>query len=106
MSNLGDRVLGQWETEWFYPGVIVSSQAGTIEVQFDDGDRAQLRPDQIRPLILQVGSRVYARWQGGSAYYGGHISAIHGNAISIDYDDGDKETTTVGMVRIDAGDLP
>lgn len=106
MANLGDRILGQWETDWFYPGVIVGVPGGSLEVQFDDGDRAKLQPEQVRPLSLQVGIRVYARWQGGSAYYGGRISAIHGNAISIDYDDGDKETTTVSMVRIHAPDLP
>ncbi len=105
MSNIGDRILGQWEPEWFYPGVIVNSTGSVIEVQFDDGDRAQLRPDQVRPLNVQVGSRVYGRWQGGGQYYPGRISSVNGSAINIDYDDGDKEGTTVSMIRIHASDL-
>lgn len=105
MPNVGDRVLGQWEPEWFYPGVVVEATGEGFVVQFDDGDRATLNPDQVRSLSIQVGERVYGRWQGGGQYYPGRVSGVNGNAINIDYDDGDKEGTTISMVRINRADL-
>ena len=60
MATLGDRVLAFWpgEADWWYPGVIVSEAAGTYDVQFDDGDRSNLREDQVRPLAFAPGARV------------------------------------------------
>lgn len=106
MPSVGDRVLGQWEPEWFYPGVIVTEGGGTFVVQFDDGDRAQLQPNQVREMNIGTGSRVYCRWRGGPQYYPGSITAINGNAIDVSYDDGDQESTTVSMCRVNAADFP
>lgn len=103
--NVGDRVLAQWEEEWWYPGVIVASNGAGVVVQFDDGDRATLANDQARPLSYSVGNRVYCRWKGGAAYYPGVVSAVIGSAVAIEYDDGDQETTTLSMVRIHEDDL-
>ena len=103
--NIGDRVLAQWEQQWWYPGVIVAVNGAGIVVQFDDGDRAPMSIEQARPLSYSVGDRVFCRWKGGDAYYPGVVSAVIGSAISIDYEDGDKETTTLSMVRINEADL-
>lgn len=107
MPNVGDRVLAEWpqEGQWWYPGVIVSSAGSAMEVQYDDGDRATLTEAQVKPLDIRVGARVYCRWKGGGQYYPGVISSQNANAISVDYDDGDKENTTISMVRINVKDL-
>ena len=107
MPNVGDKVFAQWPfgVEWWYPGVICGEQNGSLEVQFDDGDRATLTPEQVRPLDVQSGTRVYCRWKGGGHYYPGRIAAIDGNAIQVDYDDGDKEATTVSMLRLNVNDF-
>ncbi len=106
MLRVGDRVLAQWpaEMEWWYPGVIVAVDGQNIQVQYDDGDRADLRMDQAQPLEVRIGTRVFGRWQGGTAYYPGVVSDINGSAIHINYDDGDREWSTVGMVRINRRD--
>ncbi|MDQ2985773.1 MAG: DUF4537 domain-containing protein [Armatimonadota bacterium] len=105
--NVGDRVLAQWPAEvgWWYPGTIVSTNGDTFEVQYDDGDRTTLNSSQIKPLQITAGSRVYGRWQAGAQYYPGKVSTAAGEAIHIDYDDGDKESTTVSMVRINQRDM-
>jgi hypothetical protein len=107
MANIGDRVLAKWpsETEWWYPGVVVGIEIEGIEVQYDDGDRASLAEDELMPLAIGVGSRVYGRWQGGGTYYPGMVTAATGAAIHIEFDDGDKETTSVSMVRVNESDL-
>jgi len=106
--SLGDRVLAYWPAEagWWYPATVIGTGEGQTLVQYDDGDRAPLTDDQLRPLRLGTGSRVYGRWQAGQYYYPGQITQTTGSAIHVGYDDGDEEWTTVGMVRIQQDDLP
>lgn len=106
MPNVGDRVLAQWpqEKNWWYPGVIVTEGGGVCEVQFDDGDRATLKSDQARPLAISIGDRVYCRWKGGDAYYPGKIANVVGAAIWVDYDDGDHEVTSIGLIRVNVNE--
>jgi len=105
--DVGDRVLAEWpaEIDWLYPGTVVSRDGENYEILFDDGDRAKLTVEQMRPLAIEVGVRVYGNWRSGGQYYPGRVSTVAGEAISIEYDDGDKETTTVRMVRVHRNDL-
>lgn len=107
MASIGERVLAEWpaEVQWWYPGVVVSDAGGAKEVQFDDGGRATLTDAQMVPLSIATGKRVFCRWKGGEQYYGGVVSSSVGNCIHVDYDDGDKESTSVSMVRINIADL-
>lgn len=107
MFNLGDRVLAQWPAEkvWWYPGTVVSLGDASAEIQFDDGDRSEVELSQIRELAVQVGTRVYCRWQAGQTYYPGKVSEVIGHAMRLNYDDGDQEWTAVSMIRINQNDL-
>ncbi len=106
MAILGERVLARWplEKSWWYPGVIVGT-SGELEVQFDDGGRSFVDLDEVRPLEVRVGTAIQARWKGGNAYYPGKVSAVHGHALHIAYDDGDQEVTSVCMIRIDQANI-
>lgn len=108
MPKAGDRVLAKWpaEDDWWYPAVICWAEGSRIEVQFDDGDRASLDSWQVRPLMIGEGSRVFGRWHGGPYYYPGTVSIQRGDAIHIEYEDGDREWTVVSLVRIHRADLP
>lgn len=46
--SVGARVLAQWGTGRFYPGAIASVSDAGYAVNYDDGDRATVRLDQIR----------------------------------------------------------
>ena len=100
-------MLARWpqEVQWWYPGVIVESAGGGFLVQFDDGDRSQVAANEVRPLNVSVGDRVYGRWQGGKSYFPGKVASSMANAIHIHFDDGDQEVTSVSMVRVNADDL-
>jgi hypothetical protein len=106
MPNVGDRVLAVWPVEqnWWYPGVVCAASEG-YEIQYDDGDRGVVEVEQIRPLDIRVGSRVYGRWQGGGAYYPGRVAEVVGHALHIHYDDGDREWSSVSMLRMHQDDL-
>lgn len=108
ISRVGDRVLAKWtsEWEWWYPGVVCAVEGWSIDIQFDDGDRAIVSAQDVMPLVIRETSRVHGRWQGGALYYPGSVSARVGDAIRIDYDDGDQEWTSISMVRIHRDDLP
>lgn len=108
MANIGDRVLAVWpqeQGEWWYPGVVVSDAGGAKEVVFDDGGRAAISDAEMIPLSIGAGKRVFCRWKGGDKYYGGVVSSATGGCIHINYDDGDKESTSVSLVRINRADV-
>ena len=108
MALVGDRVLARWpaEIDWWYPGVVCLVEPAKLEVQFDDGDRAELAPWEVTTLQVRVGSRVFGRWQGGPYYYPGAVTEQRGEAIHIAYDDGDQEWSTVSLIRVHQQDLP
>jgi hypothetical protein len=59
----------------------------------------------MKPLSIGVGARVFCRWQGGGQYYPGRVASVAGEAIHVQYDDGDKEDTNVRMTRVHQDDL-
>ena len=98
-ASTGDRVLGQWHDGLWYPATIRSASGNELQLAFDDGDRRTANPSQVRPLDWQVGTRVSCNWLGRGKYYRGVIGRKNGDQIFINYDDGDKEQTTVGRCR-------
>jgi hypothetical protein len=100
----GDRVLAQWSGDAFwYPGTVQGAEGGRLHVCFDDGDREWLPPEKLAPLDVKAGDRVFGRWQHGPIFYPGRVTRRDGEKIDIQYDDGDRETTTVSMVRLRRG---
>lgn len=48
---------------------------------------------------FQQGDWVLGRWQGGAYWYAGVVAGVSGDSITIQYDDGDRETTPRRNVR-------
>ena len=107
-AKLGDRVLAWWpaKQDWFYPGVVCGVRGSSLEIQFDDGGRAEVPAEEVAEFSIVPGDRVFGNWKGGGAYYPGTVSEITAHAIHIDYDDGDKEVTSASLVRVDRDDIP
>ncbi len=97
----GDRVLACWFDLNWYPGVIVSVNGKRLHVLFDDGDQAVVTPERVKDLDFKVGDRVCCRRGGGPIYYPGEITSVSGEVIHINYDDGEEETTSIRLVRIE-----
>lgn len=93
------QVVAQWSNGWWYPARISGWNSEVYQVAFEDGDTADLRPNQISGRLWRPGSRVQCKWQGGDTYYDGVIAARHGTAIRVHYDDGDREDTHIVYCR-------
>jgi len=98
-ASAGDRVLGQWHDGLWYPATISSASGNGLHLAFDDGDRRTANPSQVRPIDWNVGTRVQCNWKGRGKYYPGVIGRKDGDQVFINYNDGDKELTTIGRCR-------
>jgi hypothetical protein len=96
----GDRIFACWFDGHWYPGVVLALDGKRVHILFDDGDQAQLTPDKVRPLEIKVGDHVFCRFKGGPAYYPGEVTKKRGEVLHIHYDDGEDETTSVRLVRL------
>jgi hypothetical protein len=96
----GDRVLAQDIDGFVYPAEILSMDGDKIVVSFLDGPERMLTPELLRPFVLRNGMAVHCRWKGGQAYFAGRITQLEGDRVHIAYDDGDREWTTVRLVRL------
>jgi hypothetical protein len=102
--NQGDRVFACWHDLFWYPGVVVAVAGEEYHVLFDTGTQAMVQADRIKPLQFEIGDRVFSRWKGGPEFYSGEITRRDGEVIHINYDDGDEETTTVRLIRLQRDD--
>jgi len=69
-------------------------------ILFDDGDKQWTAAERITTDDIKVGSKVFTNWKKKGRYYSGRVTQRKGDRIHIRYDDGDKETTTISVVRI------
>jgi hypothetical protein len=96
----GDRVLAYDVDEFIYPAEIVSIHEDRVIVQFLDGLQRMLTPELIRRFELRERSRIECRWKAGPQHFPGVIAQLDGDRIHVHYDDGDKEWTSVRLIRI------
>jgi hypothetical protein len=96
----GDRVLAPWEPTFLYAGTLDRVEAGRTYVRFDDGDGGWVDLGLVRPLVLTSGMRVLSRRRMGPFFFPGQIAEVDGENVTIDFDDGKEERTTVASLRI------
>lgn len=100
MSN-GDLVLGHWKGEgWWYPARVQGEPAAeSVPLRYLDGDVETAPVARVRHFTWKAGTRVSCNFQGQGKYYPGTIKNMAGEGVSIHYDDGDREDTTIGRCR-------
>ncbi|MBN2440810.1 MAG: hypothetical protein JXJ04_05675 [Spirochaetales bacterium] len=100
----GERVLAYWEeTELYYIGTIIeyndTIKGGGYYVVFADGTQGLIPFVHITLFDLKAGSKVLALWSDGYMYPG-TIARVLGDAVFINFDDGDKGWTSwAGIAR-------
>jgi hypothetical protein len=101
----GSRVLAVWPVEqvYWYPATVKASTARWVEVHYDDGHKARLKPSEVAELDITVGSRVFARFESGPYYYPAEVTQVNGERIRVAYEDGRTEMTTVSVIRVMRG---
>lgn len=99
--KVGDRVLADWSNDaYWYPATVREVSGDRIYVRFDDGDKEWTTNERLMAIDIEPGDRVYCRWQDGRYYYPGRVTQMNSEKIHVQYDDGDKEWTTIGCVRV------
>ena len=98
----GKRVFAKWIHDgYWYPATIKKIEGERIYVLFDDDDKEWTTSENIVAENIEIGDRVYGNWKGQGYYYPGRIAGRRGDRIYIQYDDGDREWTTIGRVRVE-----
>jgi len=108
--SVGARVSCNWQGEgYFYTGRVDLLLGSKIRVLYDEGDEEITLPSQCKAVGAKksgsggdgfgVGARVQCNWKNLGVYYSGKIVGRDGKKLKIHYDDGDRETTTIGRCR-------
>jgi hypothetical protein len=100
----GARVFACWHDLFWYPGVVLANNGEQYRVVMDNGNQVLVNGERMRPVELEVGDKVLSRWKGGPDYYPGEIVRQNGEVIHVSYEDGDEETTSVRLVRLQRDD--
>lgn len=104
--KVGDEVLAPWMNDgFFYPAIVVALQGDSAHVAYMDGDEGDVSLGTIRRGVLGVGMSTQVNWKGQGTYYQGTIQQRIGQAIYMNYEDGDKGWTTINQCRIAAQNL-
>jgi hypothetical protein len=96
----GDRVWALWGDAALFPGTVSERRGGEAHIDFDDGDEAWVRLEQLMPLEFIVGMFVMARWRMGAEFYPGRIADTEGDRVLVHYEDGDEEWTTAAALAL------
>jgi hypothetical protein len=98
--SAGTRVFACWHDLFWYPGTVLAAEADQFHVVFDHGGQALVSTERMRPLDLDVGARVFGRYQGGPEWFPGEVTSREAERVHIRYDDGDEEWTLLRLVRL------
>jgi hypothetical protein len=72
---------------------------GGYRIAYDDGDLANVPTNRMRAIDWAVGTRVQCNFRNQGKYFPACIERMHGEAIGIAYDDGDREEATIDRCR-------
>jgi hypothetical protein len=99
--NLGERCFARSRTDGCYYAAIIQQEVGSeFQVRLDSGEEVWVDAQSLASAELPVGTRVQARWKGGSVYFHGKVMQRNADGVYIHYDDGDQEWTILEMLRL------
>lgn len=94
-------ILARWGPDgYWYTGVVKEIKDGKRHIHFDDGDKAWVTDDEVIGYQPTFDDAVEGNWKAGGKYYPGRIAKRNGEKITINYDDGDVEETSLTHVRM------
>jgi hypothetical protein len=102
MWQVGSRVLAtRLDDEFWYPGTVQQEQDSGWLILFDDGSELSVADDQLLPLQIDVGDRLFVRLPGGDTYSPCLVLRISDEKLNVLFEDGTDEQTSLGMIRVD-----
>jgi len=101
--QIGDEIMAPWTNDGFlYPAILVAIDGEKGHVAYLDGDEADVWLAALRHGALGPGMQVNVNWKGQRRYYDGVIRQRIGQAVFVDYADGDRGWATVAQCRVRA----
>lgn len=97
--SVGERVEGRFggREKWYSAVVSRIGKQGTVDLDYDDGDKETCVPVHLVRNLFEAGEAVAARFGGGNNFNPGHIAERRSDgSYDVEYDDGTRET------RVDA----
>jgi hypothetical protein len=102
MWQVGSRVLAtRLDDEFWYPGSVQQHQDERWLVLFDDGSDCWVSDDQLLPLQIDIGDRLFVRLPGADSYSPCLVLRSSSDKLTILFEDGTDEQTSLGMIRVD-----
>jgi len=99
--RIGDRVLAHWAHDvYWYPAVLRDLQKGRYYLHFDDGDKEWTTAQNLRPLDVRPGERVFARYHGGLGYVPARVTQQESEHLLVRYVNDEVEWLNVSMIRV------
>jgi hypothetical protein len=100
-AEVGMRVLAQAFDLFWYPARLLAIDGKRLHVGFADGDQGLVTPDQVKPLDISAGSRIFCRRRNEPQYVPCQVIEQDGNRLRVAYEDGSDEWTTLRLVRVE-----
>lgn len=110
LCYVGDKAQVLWKGKW-YPAKVtnVNDDQSKCYIRYDgyganwdewvSAERYKAVGGAPRSGAIVQGSKVQCRWKNGKTWYSGVVAEKTGDNVFINYNDGDKEHTTVSMCR-------
>jgi hypothetical protein len=98
----GMRMFCRWEPDGlFYEITVEKTENGKSFVRYTMDGTTEWVPDyRLGKLNIEVGDRLEARWWKDKLFYKATVTARDGDKLTIRYDDGTNEETTISLVRL------
>lgn len=104
---VGTRGLANFQRQGYAYAAVVTGTFGddTVNVVYADGDNERVPPSELYPDTITEGTRVEARVRSWPRFHPGRVARRIAHAVFIEFDDGDRLWTSVGLVRVPVGQL-
>lgn len=104
---IGTRHLAHYDGTGFAYAAVVTGTFGEdqLGVVYADGDTERLEREDLYPDQVGVGSRVEARIRRWNRFFPGTITQRVAHAVFVEFEDGDRQWTSIGLVRVPVGSL-
>lgn len=99
-QSRGDRVLAERpEDGLWYPARVAKVAGADVHVRYDDGRTGVVHAGQFGPVDWAAGTILQCDRDDRGTYAVGVVESIDGERLAFRYDDGGRESTTIGRCR-------
>ncbi len=97
----GNTIYVLWDTGYYYPATVISSIENEVYFKLMGfTDQQWVNKTGTKQAELSSGDMIECRWREEEKFYQAEIMRINGNSLYVKYNDGEKEHTTISMIRL------